>query len=286
MTQTPPPRLHVIPAAGCPVAAVLARGPSSWFQVLRWDTASGAVEPGAWLHATVYPRRCDVSPDGTLLCAFILAGRPPPWDSYFAVSKLPWLTALAAWRVGSTYAAACQFHGDGTLALGFAPDTPPDHGSYPGRLGALTPHPPVDASIWTVADLAGELRRGWRPAGEERSAAATAQTPARSAELVIERERPGGGAALELVHAGHDMRGMWTEGAEVHYVVREGDHRALLEDVAWAEWDAAGRMLVATRGGALEVRERGPAGWEPSWRHAVGVGEPAPAEAPAWAGSW
>lgn len=286
MAQTPPPRLHVIPARSAQLAAVLARGPSSWFQVLRWDLETGSVEPGAWIHATIYPRRCDVSPDGSLLCAFILASRPSPWDSYFAISKLPWLTALAAWRVGSTYAAACQFHPDGTLALGFSPATTPDHGSYPRPLGALTPLPAGGRDLWATANLAGELRRGWQVAGREAADAAAAVTPVATAVIVIERDRPGGGAALELVHAGHDLRGPWFEGADVHYVMRDGGRRAPVEGAAWADWDASGRLLVATFDGALEVRERSGVGWEPTWRHDLGGRSPEPCEAPEWAQRW
>jgi hypothetical protein len=287
MTQTPPPpRLHVIPARGAPVAAVLARGPSSWFHVLKWDTAAGAVERGAWLRATIYPRRCAVSPDGTLLCSFILAGRPAPWDSYFAVSKLPWLTALAAWRVGSTYAAPCQFHADGTLALGFPPDTPPDHGSYSRALGTLTPYPPTHASIWAVADLANELRRGWRVSDAATAAAAVAAAPSPAAEVVIERRSPNDEAELQLVHAGHDHGAPWVEGAEVHYVVAHAGRRTLLDGVVWADWDASGRMLVATEDGALEVREPRNERWRPVWRHELGDHRPDPVEAPDWARRW
>jgi hypothetical protein len=286
MTQTPPPRLHVIPARSAPVAAVLARGPSSWFQVLRWELDAGLVEPGAWIHATIYPRRCDISPDGRLLCSFILASRPPPFDSYFAVSRLPWLTALAAWRVGSTYAAACQFHPDGTLALGFPPETPPDHGSYPGRLGSLTPHPPGGRDVWATAAVVHELRRGWRIVGEDDAREAVAVTPAAGAAIVIERDRPSGEFALELVHAGHDHRGGWVEGAEVHYVVRAGERRALAEGVTWADWDAAGRLLVATADGAIEVREDSTGGWRPVWRHDLRGRTPEPGAAPDWACHW
>jgi hypothetical protein len=285
MAETPAPRLHVIPARSAPVAAVIARGPTDWFQVLRWDTAAGIVEPGAWLHGTLYPRRCDVSPDGSLLCAFVRASRPPPWDAYFAVSKLPWLTALAAWRIGSTYAAPCQFHPDGALALGLDPDTPPDHGSYAGPMRALTPYPRTDASIWTVANVANELRRGWRPVDAGPAAAAAAAAPVAAAELVIEHPRPGGEASLLLVHGGHRFGGGTVEGVEAHYLVREGGDLRLLEDVIWADWDAAGRLLAATADGALEIR--GPSGDErPAWRHQLGERRPDPREAPGWAQRW
>jgi hypothetical protein len=286
MTTTPPPRVHVIPARAAPVAAVVARGPSRWCHVLRWDLAAPAVEPGAWIRATIYPRRCDVSPDGSLLCAFVLASKAPPWDSYYAVSKLPWLTALAAWRVGSTYAAPCEFHPDGGLALGFAPGTTPDHGSFPRPLRALTPLPESPASVWAVSNLANELRRGWRLSAADRAAAATSATPASAAELVIERERPGGGARLLLVHAGHDFRQRAVEGVQAHYALEEGGLMRLLEGVGWADWDAEGRLLAATTDGALEIREPGANGWTTGWRHHVPAGIPEPRPAPEWAGRW
>jgi hypothetical protein len=285
MTTTPPPRLHVIPARAAPVAAVFARGPSRWFRVLRWDLAAGVVEPGAWMHATIYPRRCAVSPDGSLLCSFILASRPPPWDSYYAVSKLPWLTALAAWRVGSTYAPPCQFHDDGALALGFSPDTPPDQGSYPLPRRELTPYPEIDANVGAVSNVAGELRRGWRVAAADQAAAAIAVAPAPHAELVIERERPGGGARLLMVHAGHDFRQHSVEGVEAHYALEEGGQLRLLDDVGWADWDATGWLIAATTDGALELREPGPSGWTTGWRHEV-AGAPEPRPAPDWARRW
>ena len=132
-SRTPPPRLHVLPAARAPVAAVLRRGPSAWCQVLRWRLDTLELEPGAWMHAKLYPRRCAVSPDGTLLCAFVLASRPAPWTPDYAVSKLPWLTALAAWRNGSTWAPPCQFHDDGSLAHRVAPARLPTTAACRGR---------------------------------------------------------------------------------------------------------------------------------------------------------
>lgn len=277
----------MIPARSAACAAVFARGPSDWFQVLRWDIEAGLVEPGAWIRAKIYPRRCDVSPDGRLLCAFVLASRPPPWDSYFAVSRLPWLSALSAWRIGSTYAAACQFHEDGTLALGLTPGTPPDYGVYPGRLGALTPLPSRGKNVWATADLAHELRRGWRVADDATCAAAVAAlAPPHDPQIVLERDQPGGGAALELVHCGHDLRGGWVEGAVVRYLIRDDSRRQPAEGVTWADWDVSGRLIVATREGALEVRNRIRDGWEPVWRHDLTGREPEPIEAPGWACRW
>ncbi|HVD29548.1 MAG TPA: hypothetical protein VNC79_13760, partial [Mycobacteriales bacterium] len=61
----PPPRLFGIPARDAPVVAVLRRGPSAWAQVGRWDVGSTpSYQPGSWLRGTLYPQRCDLSPDG------------------------------------------------------------------------------------------------------------------------------------------------------------------------------------------------------------------------------
>jgi hypothetical protein len=58
------PRIYCIPATRAPVAAVLARGPSDWVRLGRWDLEHDEYEHGAWLAGTVYPQRCDLSPDG------------------------------------------------------------------------------------------------------------------------------------------------------------------------------------------------------------------------------
>jgi hypothetical protein len=57
------------------------------------------------LHGTVYPQRCDLSPDGRYLCYFAFKG-DSTWDlgaTYIAISRLPWLTALAAWPTSTRF---------------------------------------------------------------------------------------------------------------------------------------------------------------------------------------
>jgi hypothetical protein len=86
------------------VVAVLRRGPSNWCHLGRWDLAAGSFHPGAWLRGTIYPQRCDLSPDGSWFCGFVLK-HPATWraqPSYILVSRLPWLSALAAWRTDGT----------------------------------------------------------------------------------------------------------------------------------------------------------------------------------------
>jgi hypothetical protein len=57
------------------VVAVIRRGPSDWWHVGRWDVGDDPpYQPGAWVRGTVYPQRCDLSPDGRWLCYFKLRG--------------------------------------------------------------------------------------------------------------------------------------------------------------------------------------------------------------------
>ena len=278
----PPCRLYVLVATHAPLALVVRRGPSRWWHLLKWDLERLTLEPGAWLAGTLYPRRSDISPDGRLFGYFALRGSPPPWDTYFAVSKAPWLTALAAWRTGGTWTGGCQFFGDGRLAIGGCMDTQPFHGHYPKAVvGGMS-------ADWVRRDLQNEFKRGWQacPADPDDPRRAHLPATARSAFL-IRRPRPADdGAALVLAHAGVDFRRAGIEGVQVHYLLEESAGRiAPLPEAAWADWDRAGRLLVATREGALGIREPRGDGWREIWSQDLRGITPQPIEAPAWAQS-
>ena len=81
-------RIFGIGATAADVVAVLRRGPSGWCHVGRWDIAARRYEPGSWLHGTVYPQRCDLSPDGRYLCYFALKG-DSTWDLGPPISPSP-----------------------------------------------------------------------------------------------------------------------------------------------------------------------------------------------------
>ena len=248
------------------------------------------MEPGAWFHGTIYPRRSDVSADGRLFGYFALTGRPAPWDTYYAVSKVPWLTALAAWHVGSTWAFGLEFLDDGSLAVPFDPTVPPDHGRFDGAVVARIPRADtwVGGSPFDERDVANELRRGWEPIEVEPGDARLAELPIpdREVHVLLRRAQPGDpSTALVMAHAGARRGGSWIEGVEVAYVLETDAGSEWLDDVGWADWDARGRLLVATRNGAIEVREAG-SGWGPTWSRDLGGLEPDPREAPAWARTW
>jgi hypothetical protein len=100
--STPPdirPRVFGIPAGEAPVVAVRQRDPSARCRTGRRELEPPAYEPGSWVHGTLYPQRCDLSPDGRWLAYFVhkAAAAWGPGGTYPAISRLPWLRALAAW---------------------------------------------------------------------------------------------------------------------------------------------------------------------------------------------
>jgi hypothetical protein len=131
-----------------------------------------------------------------------------------------------------------------------------------------------------VRDVQGEIRRGWaqHPNGIERFA---------GSPLVLRRPRPGGDdVALLLVHGGHDFAGHGVEGADIRYLLERDGELAELADVAWADWDARGCMLIATLSGELRIAEVGHAGLETRWSRDLAPLAPAPVPAPEWARRW
>jgi len=243
MTGQPPPRLYGLPATGAPVVAVLRRGPSDWSHVGRWDLARNVYEPGAWLHGKLYPRRSDVSPDGRWLCYF--AHDPSAdWEhgtTYIAVSRLPWLTALHASGTDGTWTRGYRFTAD-RRAEGVVVTLPNGY--------ALAPIPTVQ--------FANERDRGW----EE-----TPDSPPRHPNDVWDQRRnarlckhqPRGERILHvesLGAAGGELGvDQAIDGLRVCYALEGGGALDVLDDVQWADWDARGRLLVATRDGRLQVRD-------------------------------
>jgi hypothetical protein len=277
----PPPRLYVLPARRAPVAIVLRRGPSEWFHVLRWHLDEPRVEPGAWLHGTLYPRRCDVSPDGELLAYFALTSRPAPWDTYHAVSRAPWLTALAAWHVGSTWTPGLAFADDGALLSPYGDEQAPSHGSYPGEMRPLPPLSGIGPTPFDERDVANELRRGWTPADP-----GSPHVPP-DAVLALQRDRPRGtGEVLRLVHLGHRFGAPNVEGVRILYLLESDGEVMPLPDAVWADWDGQGRLLIAEATGAIAIRKQTTRGWDTVWMQDLGDLTPDPRPAPRWASHW
>jgi hypothetical protein len=161
----PPPRLFIIPAQAADVAVVFRRGPAAWFHVLRWDLVRDEITPGAWLRGRLYPAKCDLSPDGSLLLYFAHQGRKIGslyTDVWTALSRPPWLAALTLWPHGTTYGGGGRFTSNRALTLrnGGALNAHPDHPAVGVEVsfGAAPLH--ESAGLVPGAEWSGSDRRG------------------------------------------------------------------------------------------------------------------------------
>lgn len=138
MSHHVPCRLHVVMAREANVAVILRRGPSKWYQVIKWDTKTDNFEDGAWFHGQIAEEACDLSPDGKLFVYFASKYDRRQRDTEYghnwtAVSRPPWLFALGLWPSNTdSYPGGGRFIGNDQLCVlyygPFDPPTPrPDH---------------------------------------------------------------------------------------------------------------------------------------------------------------
>lgn len=271
----PPPRLFGIPARDAPVVAVLRRGPSDWAHVGRWDVDALTYESGSWLHGTLYPQRCDLSPDGRYLCYFTL-NNGARWSAgwtYVAVSRLPWLTALAAWGTDGTWTRGLHVVDD----RGSWPVGDPDEGDAAPlrrRYGLAYTRP---------ASFAVERRHGWRESADSPPYDDNDRWDERRSErIVMVKSSPADGRVLSVRGGQAAFRsgpaGWWQP---PEYAV-DGEP---FDDLQWADWAADGRLLVATTTGRLQVRDRTDV-TRITWEHDLSALEPAPQPPPPDATRW
>lgn len=270
------PRLFGIPAAGAPIVAVLRRGPSDWFHVGRWDVARGVYEPGAWIRSNLYPQRCDLSPDGRWLCYFTLLTHAA-WRAgaaYVAISRLPWLTALAAWATCDAWTRGAHFTQERGVSM-LGPPTEGDIAPCLERFGLAVTRP---------ASFAVERRRGWSE---------SAETPPRAPgdiwdetrRVTMQKSRPKTGAAVRLSVGGYFAAFRSGAPGETVYALVEGQRQRRLDGVQWADWDADGRLLVATAEGRLQIRD-GDGASDVVWEQDLAGLDPDPTPSPDEATRW
>ena len=275
MSATPAPRLYCIPATAAPVVAVFRRGPTTWSHVGRWDLPTLSYTPGAWLRGRLFPRRSDLSPDGRYLCYF--AHKPTAtWehgDAYVAISRLPWLTALHAFGTCGTWTRGFHFTPEGR-----------------GDANEETKLPiPYDLRSNSVVQFDTERRRGWEEAPDSPPrVAGDAWDTRRNAR--IQKRQPGGERLLCVesvgVAGGEFGEEQAVDGMRVRYsLAGEGDLQ-LLDDLQWADWDGEGRLIAATRAGALQMRVVAEGGMEVVYEEDLSALTPAPEPSPDWAQRW
>lgn len=173
MSSTPPCRIFVVLARDAPVGVILRRGPSKWFQIIKWDTRLDTFEDGAWFHGRIYEDVCDVSPDGKLFVYFAAKQERSRYNDEYgyawtAISRPPWLHALALWPSPcGTYAGGGRFSGNSEFNL-LSPFPADSHSQHPPPR-QLTVHQKewtnfqrsptieVEGTNWSGRDHAGHI---------------------------------------------------------------------------------------------------------------------------------
>jgi hypothetical protein len=139
----------------------------------------------------------------------------------------------------------------------------------------------------SLADsFAVERRRGWTE---------TADTPPRAEDdawderrgdrIVMEKVRPSSYGSERLTVRGTyaAIRDHGTR-TDLRYELRSNNLTRHLEEVQWADWDANGRLLVATDDGRMQIRDG--AGDVVLWEADEGSATPDPSPPPAEASTW
>jgi hypothetical protein len=274
------PRIFAIGARDAGTFAVIRRGPSAWCQLVRWEPDRGELTLGSWIHATLYPQRCDLSPDGRWFVAlFLKAGaRWAVGDTYLSISRLPWLTSLAAWSTCGTWTRGLHFVADRDR---LDPGEP-----HAGDVRALTRRYGLAAT--RAVTFAVERRAGWQETDDtpEREAS-DVWDEQRADRVTMWRARPGDPAVRLMVNGRHaafrDMAPAW---GTPRYELEVDGRSVVLDDAQWADWSPAGSLLVATRAGALEVRDA-PYGVDRTrWREDLASLRPSPSPPPPEASTW
>lgn len=194
---------------------------------------------------------------------------------YVSISRAPWLHSLALWHQDGTWSRGYHFAERGTWDV-----REPDQGDVP--LGARR----FGLAVTGAEQYAVERRRGFHehPESPTRSPR-DAWDERRSA--ILRRSRPADPERrLVLRDQGLDLQKPGIEGRRPRYEVERGDEVHSLEGVVWADWDLAGRLVVATDRGTLELRKGEAPDAPPLVVLDLARMTPKPEPAPEWATSW
>ncbi|MBC7783514.1 MAG: hypothetical protein H7144_06715 [Burkholderiales bacterium] len=199
------------------------RGPSSWTQLIRWDTENDRFDEGQWVHARVFPRRSDLSPDGSLLIYFASSYKsdPPTWT---AISRVPYWTAIQFWPKSDSWGGGGLFFSDKQFT----------------RYEIHSEDYPIFEKRLT--------RDGWRLQEDWKD------LEPNHLHSVLRLAKPNRTGNCDLLMDAHTGVGEKPQGVGVYYEtyrlkLRGAAQTMEMSGVEWAEWDFRGR-LIFTRGGA------------------------------------
>ena len=247
-------RLYCLLSRGSSQGVVFRRSPSNHVLLIKWNLSTDSFQPGQWLKARVYERRCDLSPDGTLLVYFAADSRRSI-GSWTAISRPPFFTAIALWpKGGNCWGGGGLFASDTRLLL--------NHRSYEMALD-----PDFIVPSWFSAGTCGE----WAGGGEDqpiwwarlvRDGWKLTEYPERTkdhrgAEVQLEYDPPirwekahplwPNRYTLQMSILGiHERNGPWW--LAEHTVRSVTGYAGVIGRSDWADWSEEGHLLFAQAG--------------------------------------
>jgi hypothetical protein len=233
-----PPRLSLLLAKADPVAVIIARVRAKLFHVVKWQYENDVVEHGSWFEGSLYPDSSDVSFDGRHMVYFALNPKSGAF-SWTAVCEPPFLKALVFWEHDSTWYGGGFFPDDDTLWLYMPPGTQPSNRmrNVPSRNVEKIYRFRFPDNIQTEK-LPFEhrmARDGWAPVNREGQG------------HLLERQSPDGKHRLQFARDDPSdpkhTRYQLFQAGNVH-----GNAELVDAGVTWADWDVAGKLIVARSG--------------------------------------
>ena len=255
-TEDAPCRVFGILARAAPIGVLFRRGPSKWVQLIKWNTKTDSFEQGQWFRGRIYERRCDLSPDGSMLIYFAskinartVSDREYTY-AWTAVSKPPWFTALALWPKGDCWHGGGLFDDAKTVWLNHSPAAAKPHPKHQPKGLKITPNSQVageDAPVYEKRlqrDGWSLIQRGHFPFTFQdgwRTEQAEIWTKADKSGKVVLTMR------LDAIDF-EEYGGPYVLNFDLF---RKSDGTSsTLGRATWADWDHSGRLVIA-RGGML-----------------------------------
>jgi hypothetical protein len=280
-----PARLFMIVARKSPTVVIFRRGPSRWVQLIKWDTDRDVFQLGQWFHGRIYEKRCDLSPDGSLLIYFaqkmsmrtLKDGKVT--HSWTAISKPPFLTALALWPKGQSWDGGGLFQDNKTVLLNHEPSVAKPHPDHlPKRVHIILKECRCGGDEPIFSERLE--RDGWSLTQEWKGESLGVPYRFRTVQPEI-REKVSGIQKIRMTRSKEIL-----DYSDEFAVVSGKGSPIIIDRAAWVDWDKKGRLIIARDGRICigHVEENGRLAEKTVID--LNASKPTPVVAPQWAQTW
>ena len=250
-------RLFCILARAAPAGVIFRRGPSKWVRLIKWNTETDSFERGQWFRGRIYERRCDLSPDGSLLIYFAQKITAESLDdseytyAWTAISRPPWLTALALWPKGDCW------HGGGLFDisrkgvwLNHRPECARPHPDHRPRGLIVRSNPEAYGEDYPIYDI--RLRRDGWVTTQEGSYPWEGRGPRTEKAEVRQKPNRAGTMTLRMTLDAVDFAEYGGPYVTSYRILRPGGAEIPVDGASWADWDQQDRLVFIRDGKVFE----------------------------------